>query len=133
VLQEIPTRHFGLPDIPDPIGRTIALNQWAISDRLLPTLLAQPLLLLTVVAGFAGFVVRPAWATAPFLVAALVVPVAWMIHPVWFDAGRILAPAWVSLNLGIALLLDHLLVTQRDRVLRAADRVTQPDSATLGT
>ncbi len=133
VLQEIPTRHFGLADIADPIAYTVALNQWAISDRLLPTLLEQPLLFLTLVAGFAGFVVRPAWATAPFLVAALIVPVAWMIHPVWFDAGRILAPAWVSLNLGVALLLDHLLVSHRDRILRAADRVTQPDSATLAS
>ena len=133
VLQEIPTRHFGLPDIADPIVHTIALNQWAISDRLLPALLEQPLLLLTLVAGFAGFVVRPAWVTAPFLVAALVVPVAWMIHPVWFDAGRILAPASVSLNLGVALLLDYLLVNQRERILHAADRVTQPHSATLAS
>jgi hypothetical protein len=131
VLQEIPTRHFALPDIADPVARTIALNQWAIPNRLLPTLFEQPLLLLTVVAGLAGFVVRPAWPTAPFLVAALVVPLAWIIHPVWFDAGRILAPAWVSLNLGVAILLNHLLVTQRERVLRVADRATQPDSATL--
>jgi hypothetical protein len=133
VMQEIPTRHFALPDVADPIAHTIALNRWAIPNRLLPTLVEQPLLLLTVVAGFAGFVVRPTWPTTPFLVAALVIPVAWMIHPVWFDAGRILAPAWVSVNLGIALLIEHLLVTQRERVLRAADRVTQPDSAKLAS
>jgi hypothetical protein len=133
VLQEIPTQHFALPDIADPIAFTIAVNRWAIPDRLLPTLFGQPLLLATVVAGFTGFAIRPAWATAPFLVAALLVPVAWIVHPVWFDAGRILAPIWVSLNLGIALLIDGLLVSQRERILRAADLVTQPDSATLAS
>ena len=33
-------------------------------------------------------------------------PMARIIHPVWYDAGRILAPVWVSLNLGIGLLVE---------------------------
>ncbi|MGH2462104.1 MAG: hypothetical protein ACRDFZ_00585 [Candidatus Limnocylindria bacterium] len=126
VFQEIPTRHFALPDIADPIGYTIALNRWAIPDRLLPTLFSQPLLLASIVAGLAGLVIRGSWTSAPFLVAAVVVPVAWIIHPVWFDAGRILAPAWVSLNVGIGLLVDAGLSSQRERIMAFTEWATRP-------
>lgn len=132
VLQEIPTRHFGLPDIDDPIAYTIALNQWAITDRLLPTLFDQPLLLATLAAGTAGLVVRRTWTAGVFLAALLIVPVAWIIHPVWFDAGRILAPAWVSLSLGVGLFAEWALVTGREPVRRVVDWATRPAAAPSG-
>jgi hypothetical protein len=127
VLQEIPTQHFALPDITDPVGYTIALNRWAIPDVLLPTLLSQPLLLGSIAAGFAGLVIQRSWTTAPFLVAAVIAPLAWVIHPVWFDAGRIMAPVWVSLNVGIALLVNTALQTQRDRILAFAEWATRAE------
>lgn len=126
VLQEIPTRHFALPDIDDPIAYTIALNQWAITDRLLPTLFDQPLLVATLAAGTAGLIVHRSWTAAVFLVAVFVVPVAWIIHPVWFDAGRILAPAWVSLSLGVGLLVEWALVRGQVPVRRVAAWASQP-------
>jgi hypothetical protein len=129
VLQEIPTQHFALPDIADPIGYTISLNAWAITDRLLPTLFDQPLLVATLATGAAGLVVHRTWAAAIFMVALLVVPVAWLIHPVWFDAGRILAPAWVSLSLGVALFAEWALVTGRVPVRRAVQWATRPGGA----
>jgi hypothetical protein len=126
VLQEIPTRHFALPDIADPVGYTVSLGAWALSDRLLPTLFDQPLLLATLAVGIAGLVVHRTWSAAVFLAALLVVPVAWLIHPVWFDAGRILAPGWVSLSLGVGLFAEWALVTGRDPVRRATDWATRP-------
>ena len=127
VLQEIPTRHFSLPDIADPIGYTIAVNSWAIPDRLLPTLFGQPLLLASVVAGLAGLLIRRSWTSATFFAAAVVTPLAWVIHPVWFDAGRIMAPVWVSLNVGIALLVDTGLRSQRDRILAFTEWATRSE------
>jgi hypothetical protein len=126
VLQEIPTQHFALPDIADPIGYTISLAIWALTDRLLPTLLDQPLLLATLLAGTAGLVVHRTWTAAVFLAALLIVPVAWLIHPVWFDAGRILAPGWVSLSLGVAFFAEGVLVTGRQPVRRAVEWATRP-------
>ncbi len=126
VLQEIPTRHFALADIEEPIWFTFRVNNWAIPNRLLPTLLEQPLLLATLVTGIIGLVVRRSWTAAPFLVAALIVPLAWVIHPVWSDAGRILAPAWVSLNLGIGLFGEWALVTWREPIRRGIGWATSP-------
>ena len=127
VLQEIPTQHFGLPDIADPIGYTISLSIWALTDRLLPTLLGDPFLLGAVVAGFAGFAIRPRWSTAPFLVGALVMPIAWIIHPVWYDAGRILVPVWVSLNLGIGLLVEWAAIRFHEPIRGAAAWATESE------
>jgi hypothetical protein len=132
VLQEIPTRHFALPDIADPFGYTVSLAWWAVSDRLLPTLLTSPILLAGVVVGFAGFALRPSWAALPFLVGAVVMPLAWLIHPVWFDAGRILAPVWVSLNLGIAFTIDWAAVRWGDQIRAAAGWASRPAPEATG-
>jgi hypothetical protein len=83
--------------------------------------------LASVVAGFAGLMIRRSWTAAPFLVAALVIPLAWVVHPVWFDAGRIMAPVWVSLSVGIALLIDTVLRSQRDGILALTEWVTRPE------
>ncbi|HEY7738761.1 MAG TPA: hypothetical protein VIC63_07015 [Candidatus Limnocylindria bacterium] len=129
VLQEIPTQHFALPDIQDPIGYTIQLMQWALIDRLLPTLFGQPLLLATVVVGIVGLVVHRSWSSAVFLAGLITVPVAWLVHPVWFDAGRILSPTWVSLSLGVALCGEWVLVTGRQPIRRAVNWATRPADA----
>jgi len=127
VLQEIPTRHFGLPDIADPIGYSVSLAWWALTDRLLPTLLTDPFLLGAVIAGLVGFAIRPRWSTAPFLAGALLMPLAWIVHPVWYDAGRILAPVWVSLNLGIGLVIEWAVVRFREPIRDAAAWATSPE------
>jgi hypothetical protein len=38
-----------------------------------------------------------------------------------------MAPVWVSLNVGIALLIDTALQTQRDRILAFAEWATRPE------
>jgi hypothetical protein len=129
VLQEMPTRHFALPDIEDPVGYTIRVLQWAVPQRLLPTLVEQPLLLATVAAGIAGLALNRSWTAAIFLSGLVVVPVAWVIHPVWFDGGRILAPAWVSLSLGVGLFAEWLLVATRQPIGQAVDWATRPTTA----
>jgi hypothetical protein len=132
VLQEIATQHFSLPDVADPIGYTVALAWWAITERLLPTLLTTPVLLGFVVLGFAGLLVRPTWTKAPFLIGALVVPVAWVIHPLYYDAGRVLAPVWISVNLGIAFAVEWAGIRWRSRIRATAVWATRPDMPAPG-
>jgi hypothetical protein len=132
VLQEMPTQHFALPDIEDPIGYTIAVLNWAIPQRLLPTLFGQPLLLATIVAGIAGLALHRSTSAAIFLAGVVVVPVAWIVHPVWFDAGRILSPAWISLSLGVGLFAQWVLVTGREPIRRIAGWATRPAVVPLG-
>jgi hypothetical protein len=126
VLQENPTRHFTLPDVADPVSHWLNQIRWAVPNRLLPRFLAEPLLLALVLAGLAGLVVARSWAAAPFLAAVAVVPVAWLLHPIYSDANRILSPAWVSLTVGLALLVEVGLVTNRERLLSAMDHATRP-------
>jgi hypothetical protein len=128
VIQENPTRHFALPDIADPMSHLFSQIGWAVPNRLLATFFSQPVLMASVVAGFAGLVVARSWVVAPFLVGAFIAPAAWLIHPVWYDAGRIMAPGWVSLNLGIALLISAFLLGQRERVLAAMDWATRSEA-----
>lgn len=128
VLQENPTHHFAEPDIADPMDWLVRQIQWAVPYRLLPTLWSQPILLGAIFAGLAGLVVARSWTVAPFLTAAAIAPIAWLLHPIWADADRILSPTWVSLNLGIALLIVTGLVNQRERVLAAVDWVSRPIS-----
>jgi hypothetical protein len=125
VLQENPTRHFALPDVPDPVAHWLTQIRWAVPSRLLPTLLADPLLLGLVLTGLAGLVMARSWTVAPFLAALLVIPVAWLIHPIWYDANRILSPAWVSLSVGLAILVKLGLVANRERLLSAMDQMTR--------
>lgn len=128
VLQENPTHHFSQPDVVDPVNWLVRQIQWAVPYRLLPTLLGQPILLGAIAAGVAGLAIARSWNVAPFLAAAAIAPIAWLLHPIWSDADRILAPVWVSLNLGIALLISTMLVGQRERVLAAADWISRPAS-----
>jgi hypothetical protein len=128
VLQENPTHHFSLPDIQDPVNWLVRQIQWAVPYRLVPTLLSQPILLGAIAAGLGGLVLARSWIVAPFLAAAMIAPMAWLLHPIWSDADRILSPTWVSLNLGIALLITTLLVGQRERFMAAADWISRPVS-----
>jgi len=54
-------------------------------------------------------------------------PLAWIVHPVWYDAGRILAPVWVSLNLGIGLVIEWAVVRFREPIRDAAAWATSPE------
>ena len=132
VLQENPTRHFSLPDVPDPVNWLVRQIQWAVPYRLLPTLFTQPVLLAAIVAGLVGLIWARTWIAATFLAAAVIAPIAWLLHPIWSDADRILSPAWVSLSLGIALLAESALIRWRDPILRATMWMTQPSGSDVG-
>jgi hypothetical protein len=103
LLQDLPTHHFVEPDIADPIGWVIGTN----SRQLLaaPTeLVARPLVFGALVGGAAGLVLVKRWWTAPFLAAFVVVYLSYMLHPVTSELARTVAPLWVSVHLGLALL-----------------------------
>jgi hypothetical protein len=125
VLQENPTRHFSQPDVADPLNWLARQIQWAVPYRLLPTLLGEHVLFAAVAAGLAGLVVGRSWIVAPFLAAAVIAPIAWLMHPIWSDANRILSPTWVSLNVGVALLGVTLLRVHGGRALAAVEWATR--------
>lgn len=107
-LQDLPTRHFQFPDIQDPIAwlRVRNIRQALSLSR---SWLADPLLVFAPLVAVAGFAVRRAWWTLPFLVGAAACALIQVLHPEPTQAGRTLAPAWITIHLGIALLMAGLL------------------------
>lgn len=127
LLQDLPTVHFSSPDIADPIGWTLSNALYQVNEMFLLGLLARPLTLLAVAGSIAGLVLVRRWWTAPFLAALLVVPIAYVVHPETSELARTLAPAWVSVHAGLALLVVFGAIRWRTRVLELAERLTQPE------
>lgn len=88
----------------DPIAWTLDVSRTQLVDTLWPTLIADPSLWGQVVLALVGFVlVGRSWALSPFVAAIAVLPLAYLAHPQFSEAPRIMAPIWVSLSLGVAL------------------------------
>jgi hypothetical protein len=103
-LQDIPTVHFSRPDVADPLGAVLA-RDLSVGKILLRSLPEQPPVWLSFLGAVAGFLLARRWWTAPFIAAAAVVPLLMAAHPVLTEADRTLSPIWLSLNLGLALLV----------------------------
>lgn len=127
LLQDLPTVHFSSPDIADPVGWTLSNVLYQVNETLLLGLVARPLILLLVAGAIAGLLLVRRWWTAPFLAALLVVPIAYFVHPETSELARTLAPAWVSVHTGLALLVVFGAIQRRSRVLELAERLTLPE------
>jgi hypothetical protein len=115
-LQDLPTKHFSKPDIAHPL-RFLLDHDIALLRQVPPTLVEQPLVWLALVLAIIGFAVTRRWWLAPFAAALAAVPLLVAVHPVSTEIVRTLAPGWISVNLGLALLV----VAARDRIPR--DRI----------
>lgn len=132
LLQDLPTLHFSLPDIEDPIGWLIAQDLHALTNVMPIGLLARPLVLALTVGGVVGLLLPRQWWTAPFLAALPVVLVSYLVHPSTTEIDRTLAPAWISLHTGLAILIVLGAVRWRFRLLEWIDRFTRPDAEGAG-
>jgi hypothetical protein len=125
LMQDLPTGHFTTPDIADPLGWLLSNDLQQLTTTLPFGLLARPLVLALVVGGIVGLLLVGRWWTVPFLAALPVVLVAYLLQPSLSDVDRVLAPAWVSVHAGLALLVVLGAVRWRARVLEVADRLTR--------
>jgi len=125
LLQSLPTLHYSSPDIADPIGWIVSNDIYQLTHTLATGLLARPLILALLAGGVAGLLLAGRWWTAPFLAAFPVVLVSYLLHPSLTEVDRTLAPAWVSVHAGLALLLVMGAIRWRPRVLEIADRLTR--------
>lgn len=103
-LQDLPTRHYRLPDVPNPVATLIALNRQQL-PILLAGLLRNPILIVVVGVALAGFWKARQWWMLPFVIGAVIAALIQVLHPEPGQAQRALAPMWVTVHLGIALLL----------------------------
>lgn len=107
MLQDLPTQHFHLAPVANPlpflVGRA-GSNLRAMID----TLAHDPAIGLWGALGVAGLILerRQPW-TWPFAAALLFLPILQLLHPAITEAGRTLAPMWLSLDLGIAFVAGH--------------------------
>lgn len=125
LLQSLPTGHYSSPDIADPIGWIVSNDLYQVTNTLLVGLIARPLILALLAGGVVGFLLSSKWWTAPFLAALPVVLVSYLLHPSLSEVDRTLAPAWVSVHAGLALLFVFGAIRWRTRVLEVADRLTR--------
>ncbi|MEK6192542.1 MAG: hypothetical protein AABM41_09555 [Chloroflexota bacterium] len=130
LMQDLPTGHFTAPDIADPLGWLLSNDLQQLTTTLPFGLLARPLVLALVVGGIVGLLLVGRWWTVPFLAALPVVLVAYLLQPSLSDVDRVLAPAWVSVHTGLALLVVLGAIRWRARVLELADRLTRHETAT---
>jgi hypothetical protein len=114
-LQDLPTEHFVKPDVASPL-RFLLDHDSGLLRQLPSALVDHPLVslavVLTVVLAVVGFGVTRRWWIAPFVAALAAVPMLVAVHPVSTEIVRTVAPAWISVNLGLALLV----VAARDRI-----------------
>ena len=127
LMQDLPTGHFTAPDIADPLGWLVSNDLQQLTTTLPFGLLARPLVLALVAGGIVGLLLAGRWWTAHFLAALPVVLVAYLLQPSLSDLDRVLAPAWVSVHTGLALLVVLGAVRWRTRVLEVADRLTRTE------
>ena len=119
VLQDLPSRHWLRPEVADPVRWTWDVATTQIKEPLVPTLLGDPTLWVPLVVGVVGLlVVGRSWALAPMVAAVAVVPLAYLIHPQLSEAPRTMAPIWLSLQVGMALLAARA-ITRLDAIGRS--------------
>lgn len=118
-LQDLPSRHWLRPEVADPVRWTWDVATTQIKEPLIPTLLGDPTLWVPLVVGVVGLlVVGRSWALAPMVAAVAVVPLAYLIHPQLSEAPRTMAPVWLSLQVGMALVAARA-ITKLDAMGRS--------------
>jgi hypothetical protein len=108
MLQDIPTRHFLLPDVANPLQELVVQNRRQVPTLFRSLLADGPLLAFcaaALVVGFGGLLtLRGTWRIA-FIILPIVTPVLYLVHPSYSELERTLAPIWFSLSLGAAALV----------------------------
>ena len=127
LMQDLPTGHFATPDVENPLGWILSADLGLLTQTMPVGLLARPLVLGVVVGGVGGLLLSRQWWVAPFLAALPVVVLSFLLHPSASELDRTLAPAWITIHTGLALLVVVGLIRWRPRILAIADRFTQPD------
>ncbi len=115
MLQDVPTLHFARPDVPDVIGYLVG-KDIGVARAILPTIPSQPWVWLPILLAAAGFVLRWRWWQLTFVVVAATTPLLLAAHPVLTEAARTLAPGWLTVALGLALLVEALVDRAQKRV-----------------
>jgi hypothetical protein len=106
-LQDLPTKHFRLPPVSDPVAVLVMVNQ-AQLPSLVQSWAGEPLLVLASAVALAGYAARRQLWTVPFLIGAAAVVGLLVLHPVKSEAPRLLSPIWTTIHLGIGLLVGEL-------------------------
>lgn len=111
LLQDLPTRHFSQPDVPDPIGYIWRELGGQISRYVGDGLLTRPSFwvgLVGLTAAGAGYqLAGPSWWALPFVFSLPLALFTYILHPSQVEVVRTLAPAWVGIHLGISLLVTE--------------------------
>lgn len=106
-LEDLPTDHFARVDDGDPIGKMLPYAADLV--RATPGYLVdQPVVAAAIVLGLIGLIGAKRWWTAPFLIALPAIAVLALAHPVATEVERTTAPAWISIDLGLALVLARI-------------------------
>jgi hypothetical protein len=106
-LQDLATRHYAVPDVPDPYVRLRDMNEqlWTVQlDRWLGIPLPLPVI---VVACLVAAVTLPRVGTLWALVASSAVGIV-VLHPLVSQYDRLLAPAWLAVCAAVAGLVGML-------------------------
>ena len=126
LLQDLPTQHFSVPDVADPVAWIVTMDLGLLGQTMPVGLLGRPLVAALLVGGVIGLLLPGRWWTSPFLAAMPVVLLSFLLHPSATEIDRTLAPAWVSVNTGLALLVVVGAVRWRTRILALVDRFSAP-------
>jgi hypothetical protein len=118
-LQDFFTAHFASPDVPDPIGRLLesdrrSLPRWAVALAKTPTLWL-PFVVATV-----ALLRNAAFWPVLWLSAAAATTLVVLIHPAPTQLVRLMAPAWITCALGIALGVAQFERLVRNRLQKAS-------------
>lgn len=117
-VQDLLTRHFADPDVANPITRLIRIDLGLVKAVPGRVLGMSPLDLLAFAGGAVGLVLAPGRWRLPWIAGAVATLGVVALHPVGSEIPRLLAPVWLTVVVGLGLLLNA-----------ALDRATAPQAA----
>lgn len=100
-LQDYFTKHFSVPDVPDPL-RMLLRRDASLLPRVLINSLADPRPVAAVAAGLAALAWLRTMTAAMWIAAAAATTLTVLIHPAPSEFPRLLAPIWISVAVGAA-------------------------------
>ncbi|HEY2888915.1 MAG TPA: hypothetical protein VGJ17_09880 [Candidatus Limnocylindrales bacterium] len=106
-LEDLPTNHFAKVDVGHPVEEMLPYALDLV--RATPGYLADhPLIAAAIALGVVGLLASRRWWSVPFLLALPGVAALALAHPVATEVERTIAPAWLSIDLGLAVLVARV-------------------------